>query len=1126
MTRSNRISRAVASVLVAVVVLPVIGGIASAVPPPAPTLLAPADGASVTLPLTISWSQVAGAGGYNWEVSLSSGFTSVIERNSALLVGLATTQDIVSGLANGTYFWHVQAVSPAVEPGAWSSPRSFTVTGAGAGVPGTATLNPPLNATQFHSWENFTFTWSSVPGAVGYILQESTDPTFPVDTRVRQVSINGPTEVVSFNPSIQGTFKARVIAVSANGLMGTPSNLVDFSVLDSNPFPAAPTLVTPTNGTSQQLPVSLSWTHVPNHQDLGYQVQIATNSSFTNIEATYQVTENQKIASSLTTGTKFWRVRSQHGYIGSVEAYTAFSATGTFTVLATPLRMGAVTFPATKFSGGEALGTLELTGAAPAGGATVTLTASNPSLLPELPASRQIPAGTSSIQVLVAPTGFPNSLRPMRVGFVTTPTPVTITASYNGSSVSTTITILPPQLNDTPFQLFPQNATGGADMLGIVDLEVGCFAGSCDGLAPPGGFLVNLSSSSPSATVPATMTIPAGAGGDQFPIHTTPVTTLTIVTITARAGGVTANWQIRLTPPPAPDTFTLNPVDTVSGSSGSIRIPLASILGHDQLVQVTSSNPQLASVPAFATIPASTEFGGFAIATSAVTTRTVVTITVTGGGVTRSADLVVHPSLPTLTGFTVSPTSVQGGTAATGTVTLDSAAPAGGLGVSLSSSLPGAASVPATVTVPAGATSASFTVTTFPVDNTTAQLTAALGNTTLFAALSITRASSITLTSLTLSPITLVGGASSTGTVSLSAAAPTGGAVVSLSDNSAAASEPASVTVPAGSTSRTFTVTTSAVSSPTAVNISGSFGGATASATLTVNPLGAPTLQTPANATTGVAQPVAFNWTDVTNSVDYEIQVDDTSTIAAPFVANQIVSVSQASIGALPAQQLWWRVRARNAAGVFGPFSSTFRFTPAGTSTTASLSTVAVSPTSVVGGASSTGTITLTAAAPAGGAVVTLTSSNVAATVPASATIAAGATSATFPVTTSTVATTTSVTLTATYGAVSRTATLTVNPAATGTLPAPTPISPAVDARFSPGQTIVFDWSDVAGAASYIIQVDDQSDFSSPTISQTVSVSTYSTSTLPTTRMWWRVRAVDASGTPGVWSSASRFEVK
>ena len=108
-----------------------------------------------------------------------------------------------------------------------------------------------------------------MPGAVSYILQESTDPTFPVDTRVRQVQIPGPTEVISFNPSIQGNFKARVIAVNASGLMGSPSNLVDFSVLDANPFPAPPALVAPSNGTSQQLPVKLSWTHVPNHQDLG-----------------------------------------------------------------------------------------------------------------------------------------------------------------------------------------------------------------------------------------------------------------------------------------------------------------------------------------------------------------------------------------------------------------------------------------------------------------------------------------------------------------------------------------------------------------------------------------------------------------------------------------------------------------------------------------------------------------------------------------------------------------------------------------------------------------------------------------------------------------------------------------
>jgi len=101
-----------------------------------------------------------------------------------------------------------------------------------------------------------------------------------------------------------------------------------------------------------------------------------------------------------------------------------------------------------------------------------------------------------------------------------------------------------------------------------------------------------------------------------------------------------------------------------------------------------------------------------------------------------------------------------------------------------------------------------------------------------------------------------------------------------------------------------------------------------------------------------------------------------------------------------------------------------------------------------------------------------------------------------------------------------------VNPAATGTLPAPALVSPSNDARFTPGQTIVFDWSDVAGAATYVIQIDDQESFSSPTVNRSVSTSTHSTSTLPTTRMWWRVRAVDAAGTPGAWSSVRRFEVK
>ena len=89
-----------------------------------------------------------------------------------------------------------------------------------------------------------------------------------------------------------------------------------------------------------------------------------------------------------------------------------------------------------------------------------------------------------------------------------------------------------------------------------------------------------------------------------------------------------------------------------------------------------------------------------------------------------------------------------------------------------------------------------------------------------------------------------------------------------------------------------------------------------------------PTLVSPANGATNVAQPVTLDWNNVTNATSYEVQVDNSSTIAAPFVANPTVTASQVTLSGLPAQQLWWRVRARNAAGVFGPFSSTRRFTP------------------------------------------------------------------------------------------------------------------------------------------------------------------------------------------------------
>ena len=167
----------------------------------------------------------------------------------------------------------------------------------------------------------------------------------------------------------------------------------------------------------------------------------------------------------------------------------------------------------------------------------------------------------------------------------------------------------------------------------------------------------------------------------------------------------------------------------------------------------------------------------------------------------------------------------------------------------------------------------------------------------------------------------------------------------------------------------------------------------------------APTLVSPANDAT-VAQPVTLDWNNVANATSYEVQIDNSSTIAAPFVANRTVLASQVTLSGLPAQRLWWRVRARNSAGVFGPFSSTRRFTPQAAPAPVALSSVSVKPSSVPGSSGSTGTVTLTSSAPGGGAVVSLSSSNAAVgSLPASVTVPAGLTSRTFAVSTSVVAT-------------------------------------------------------------------------------------------------------------------------
>src|SRR4030095_10459640 len=106
------------------------------------------------------------------------------------------------------------------------------------------------------------------------------------------------------------------------------------------------------------------------------------------------------------------------------------------------------------------------------------------------------------------------------------------------------------------------------------------------------------------------------------------------------------------------------------------------------------------------------------------------------------------------------------------TVTLNSAAPTGGAVVMLTSGNTIAATVPTAVTVAAGATSASFAVTTNAVTTVTqVNITATL----VGASRIVTMTLNPPLIGVTVNPAAVTGGAGSTGTVTLGSAAAVGG---------------------------------------------------------------------------------------------------------------------------------------------------------------------------------------------------------------------------------------------------------------------------------------------------------------------------------------------------------------
>ena len=234
------------------------------------------------------------------------------------------------------------------------------------------------------------------------------------------------------------------------------------------------------------------------------------------------------------------------------------------------------------------------------------------------------------------------------------------------------------------------------------------------------------------------------------------------------------------------------------------------------------------------TVPANATTVTFAITTKPVTAVTPVTITATYNGVAKTATLTVNPPAAGLVGVSVNPAAVTGPAGSTGTVTLGAAAPAGGAVVTLKSNNVNAATVLGTVTVPANATTVTFAITTKPVTAVTpVTITATYNGVAKTATLTVNPAGPAALAGVAMNPATMIFGSVSTGTVTLTAPAPAGGAVIALSIPSSELGLfylPDSVTVPAGGTTAQFQVTTAIAKARTV--ITASYNGVNKTATL------------------------------------------------------------------------------------------------------------------------------------------------------------------------------------------------------------------------------------------------------------------------------------------------------
>jgi hypothetical protein len=458
------------------------------------------------------------------------------------------------------------------------------------------------------------------------------------------------------------------------------------------------------------------------------------------------------------------------------------------------------------FAGQSGTGTVTLWNSAGPGGVAVNLSVNVGSV--HVPATVFVPEGASS-----APFSIDSD------AMFGPPVSAQIRASVDGSATVAATLLL--RGSSMPLSLSRSSVVGGSTSKVTGSLTLPAALGS--------PLTVSLASSDSSASVPATVVIPAGSTTAQFTVSHSLVSSTHPLTISASyPGSGTSTAPISLLPVTGSILFDRGTV--TSGESVGAYVYLNTALKEPISVPLSSDLPGSISLPATATIYAGSRIGSFSVSSSAIGQKKTVVLTALVGGNLLTGTLQLLP-VPWVASVAL-PTTLYGHCTATGTVRLLLAAPSSGVSVNLAAG--SGLNVPATVFIAAGQTSATFQATASDVSASTA-VTVTASNSVSSASRAMT-IKPVLPGSVSFAPTTVIGGTTLTGTVTINATVAVD-TVVSLSTGNTRASVPASVTVLAGSNSATFPIVTQPLTgAATSVLIRASKNGKTVSLRLYITP--------------------------------------------------------------------------------------------------------------------------------------------------------------------------------------------------------------------------------------------------------------------------------------------------